>query len=84
MGGIAIAGAVGVAVHTLLGIDIPGAVVIGAAGWAGQYAAMRAWYHRFVRRRSQVLSGMLGRLSRFVRGTGGQRLPAGDDEPEQS
>ncbi len=78
-GGIAMAAAAGAAVHSLLGMDIPGAVVIGAATWAGLYAAMRAWYHRFVNRRSRILSGLLARLSRYVTGPETQRLPAGDD-----
>ncbi len=78
-GGIALAGAAGAVAHTLLGIDIAGAVAIGGVAWVGQYAAMRVWYHRFIKRRSNVLSGMLGRLSRYVKGPGGRRLQPGDE-----
>ena len=78
-GGVVIAAVVGVLVHTKLGIDIPGTLAIGAVTWAGQYAVMRAWYQRFVKRRSHTLSGLLKRLSGLVKGPRGPRLPAGDD-----
>jgi hypothetical protein len=51
------------------GIDVLGAIAVGAGVWAGQYAAFRAGYRAYVKKRFRVLSGLMERLSRLVRGS---------------
>jgi len=51
----------------------------GVVIWVGQYGAVRAAYHRFLKKRFRILQGLLKRLSRHAAGAGAPALSAGDD-----
>jgi len=58
------------------GVDPAAAVLMGAAAWGVQYAAVRAWYRSYIKKRFRVLCGLMTRLSRYVTGRGEDQLPA--------
>jgi len=69
-----------VAISTNLGGDmvLGAGFLAGGAAWIAQYAAFRSWYHRFIRKRSHVLSGLAKRISGIIAGSGKPALPADD------
>ena len=54
-------------------------VLVGGLVWVGQYSAVRAVYHRFLKKRFRTLQGLMRRLSRHATGSGAPALPPGDD-----
>ncbi len=78
-GGMVLFGAA-VAISTNLGGDMVLGVgfLAGGAAWIAQYAAFRGWYHRFIRKRSHVLSALAERISGIITGSGKPALPADD------
>jgi hypothetical protein len=65
VGGTALSVFAGVAVAASSD-NLVAAALAGGAVWAGQYGAVRALYHRFVRKRFRNLQGLLKRLSRHT------------------
>lgn len=76
-GGLVLVGAA-VAISTNIGGDMVLGVgfLAGGAAFIAQYAAFRTWYHRFIRKRSRVLSGLAERISGLIAGSGKLALPA--------
>ncbi len=68
--GLVVSGVVFAVGSRVVGIDPAVAALMGAASWGVEYAAFRAWYRRFIKKRFRVLSGLMERLSQHIAGPG--------------